>query len=114
MVQTITATYLAYNTMCGLVSIEIALGGVQGSFSNIKLFSTRNVGKRLKRIHHLPWTEDSYSEVCLLGRAVDRVVTSNNHSAGDSWCTGGRVGRQGRWGGLAGSELEGLRSGPRK
>ena len=53
MVQTITATYLAYNTMCGLVSIEISLGGVQGSFSNIKLYSTRNVGKRLKRIHHL-------------------------------------------------------------
>ena len=63
---------------------------------------------------HPPWTEDSCSEVCLLGRAVDRVVTSNNHRAGDSWCTGGRVGRQGRWGGLAGSELKGLRSGPRK
>ena len=37
MVQTITTTYLAYNTMRGLVSIEITLGGIQGSFSNIKL-----------------------------------------------------------------------------
>lgn len=53
MVQTITTIYLAYNTVCGLVSIEIELGGLQGSFSNIKLYSTRNIGIRLKRIHHL-------------------------------------------------------------
>lgn len=42
---------------------------------------------------HPPWTEDPYSEVCLLGRAVDRAVTSNSHSARDSWC----IGRWGVW-----------------
>ena len=47
---------------------------------------------------HPAWTEGSYSEVVLLGRAVDRAVTSNNHSVHDSWCTGGRVGRPGRRG----------------